>query len=476
MDEQMKMFEEYARLLLEEAQAPGAAIGVARGGKLLYQKTFGYRNREEQLPLSLDTVFGIASITKSFTCVAIMQLQEAGKLSVHDPVIRYLPEFRTGDDELTKRITIHHFMTHTPGMAPMPYLDGAMKRSMEQDPAIIGTEAEEELKTVPYLDTYEEVLQAIAGFEGKPLSEPGEAFSYNNDAYGLLGAIIERTSGQTYEQYVKQHILQPLGMQRTVFAVEELADKDDVTVLYTNKKVDGNNEVIAAPYWHDAPAMRAAGFLKSTVNDLLRYLQIFRPDAENNRANILSSDSIRQMLAPHARCDGHRSYGYGLMVSPAFPEGLMLEHGGSLKGISSHIFSVPSMELTGVVLANLDGVSVRELVVALLNTLAQRLPAAPLYTYAPYELASEQLSEYIGSYRSAEWLNTVIEEREGKLQLLVDGLAYPLTPVDKDSFVFKRRDSTVWIDFFRDREGKVVRMSYALRQLTKASDKAEGEK
>ncbi|TGV05104.1 class A beta-lactamase-related serine hydrolase, partial [Mesorhizobium sp. M00.F.Ca.ET.186.01.1.1] len=243
------MFEEYARLLLEEAQAPGAAIGVARGGKLLYQKTFGYRNREEQLPLSLDTVFGIASITKSFTCVAIMQLQEAGKLSVHDPVIRYLPEFRTGDDELTKRITIHHFMTHTPGMAPMPYLDGAMKRSMEQDPAIIGTEAEEELKTVPYLDTYEEVLQAIAGFEGKPLSEPGEAFSYNNDAYGLLGAIIERTSGQTYEQYVKQHILQPLGMQRTVFDVEELADKDDVTVLYTNKKVDGNNEVIAAPYW-----------------------------------------------------------------------------------------------------------------------------------------------------------------------------------------------------------------------------------
>lgn len=234
--------------------------------------------------------------------------------------------------------------------------------------------------------------------------------------------------------------------------------------------------MIAAPYWHDAPAMRAAGFLKSTVNDLLRYLQIFRPDAEGNRANILSSDSIRQMLAPYARCDGHRSYGYGLMVSPAFPEGLMLEHGGSLKGISSHIFSVPSMELTGVVLANLDGVSVRELVVALLNTLAQRPPAAPLYTYAPYELASEQLSEYVGSYRSAEWLNTVIEEREGKLQLLVDGLAYPLTPVDKDSFVFKRRDSTVWIDFFRDQAGKVVRMSYALRQLTKASDKAEGEK
>ncbi|WHX29640.1 serine hydrolase domain-containing protein [Brevibacillus agri] len=177
---------------MAEANAPGAAIGVARGGKLLYQKTFGYRDRENGLPLSADTVFGIASITKSFTCVAIMQLQEAGKLSVHDPVVKYLPEFRAGDEELTKRITIHHFMTHTPGMAPLPFLDKAMKRSMEQDPAIAGTEAEEELKKLPYLDTYEEVLQAIAAFDAKPLGEPGEVFSYNNDAYGLLGAIIER--------------------------------------------------------------------------------------------------------------------------------------------------------------------------------------------------------------------------------------------------------------------------------------------
>lgn len=371
-----KSFEEYAEQLLAEANAPGAAIGVARGGKLLYQKTFGYRDRENGLPLSADTVFGIASITKSFTCVAIMQLQEAGKLSVHDPVVKYLPELRAGDEELTKRITIHHFMTHTPGMAPLPFLDKAMKRSMEQDPAIAGTEAEEELKKLPYLDTYEEVLQAIAAFDAKPLGEPGEVFSYNNDAYGLLGAIIERVSGQTYEQYVTKHILQPLGMQRTVFDVEALADKDDVTILYTNKKLDGENQVIAAPHWHDAPAMRAAGFLKSTVNDLLAYLEVFRTNGEG---------------------------------------------------------------------------------------------VAPMYTYAPYELADEQLSEYAGRYESNEWLNTVIAKRDGQLYLEVDGLVYPLLPVAKDSFIFRRRDSIVWIDFFRDREGEVARMSYALRQLTKAS-------
>ncbi|MCE0453224.1 serine hydrolase [Brevibacillus sp. AF8] len=467
-----EQFQAYAQQLLDEANAPGAAIAVAREGELLYEGTFGFRDREQQQPLSLDTVFGIASITKSFTCVAIMQLQEAGKLSVHDPVVKYLPEFRAGDHELTARMTIHHFMTHTPGIAPMPYLDGAMRRSMENDPAVIGTKAEEELKTVPYLDTYEEVMEAIAGFEGKPLSEPGGAFSYNNDAYGLLGAIIERVSNQTYEQYMATHILQPLGMNRTVFSVDELADQADVTILYTNKKIDDENQIIAAPIWHDAPPMRAAGFLKSTVNDLLAYLEVFRLGATGNPTTILSADSVRQMLTPFARVDGHRSYGYGLMVSPAFPDGLLVEHGGSLKGISSHIFSVPAQGITGVILVNLDGVSVRELVLGFLNSYFARSAGAPVYAYDPYEVTDEQLSLYEGRYSSQEWVSASIAKSEGKLFLEVDGLSFPLIPVQKDSFIFQKRDSIPWIEFFGDEDGQIARMSYGLRQLTRESTKS----
>ncbi|MGG4442989.1 serine hydrolase domain-containing protein [Brevibacillus fortis] len=468
-----EQFKTYAQQLLDEAKVPGAAIAFARNGELLYEGTFGFRDREQHLPLSLDTVFGIASITKSFTCVAIMQLHEAGKLSVHDPVVKHLPEFRAGDYELTARMTIHHFMTHTPGIAPMPYLDGAMRRSMENDPAVIGTKAEEELKTVPYLDTYEEVMEAIAGFKEKPLSEPGGAFSYNNDAYGLLGAIVERVSNQTYEDYVATHILQPLGMDRTVFSVDELADKDDVTILYTNKKIDDENQIIAAPIWHDAPAMRAAGFLKSTVNDLLTYLEVFRLGATGDPTPILSADSVRQMLTPFARVDGHRSYGYGLMVSSGFPDGLLVEHGGSLKGISSHIFSIPDQGITGVILVNLDGVSVRELVLGFLNSYFARLAGAPLYDYDPYELADEELSLYEGHYSSQEWVSASIVKSEGKLVLEVDGLSYPLIPVQKDSFVFKKRDAIPWIEFFRDEDGQVVRMSYGLRQLTRESAKLQ---
>lgn len=475
MSQWIPAFEEFAKTLLGGAKAPGTAIGVMRDGEWLYQGTFGHRDREQGLPLSMDTVFGIASVTKSFTCVAIMQLQEAGKLSVHDPVVTYLPELTIGDEAWRQKMTIHHFMTHTPGMPPLPFLDGAMKRSMEQDPAIHGTESELELQKLSYLDTYEDVLSAISGFEGKPLGEPGEVFSYNNDAYGLLGAIIERVSGQSYESYVTEHILQPLGMSRTVFHVEDLDDQEDVTILYTNKKIEGVDEVIAAPLWHDAPAMRAAGFLKSTVRDLLRYLEIFCASPQTQRAQILSPESIQQMKGAHARCDGYRSYGYGLMISPAFPDGLLIEHGGSLKGISSHIFALPDTGLTGVVLTNLDGVSVRELVMGLLHSIASREAAALVYPIESIELTEDQQADYAGRFESQEWLNATISQKEGRLHLEVDGVSYPLIPVEKDSFVYKRGNSIVWIDFFRSAAGEVERMSYALRQLQKVKAKAAVE-
>jgi len=466
MQQWTEAFEDFAKKLMEESEVPGAVIAVARDGEWIYQKSFGVRDQEQQLPLSMDTVFGIASVTKSFTCAAIMQLQEAGKLSVTDPVVRYLPEFRFLDDEMTNAITIEHFMAHTPGMPPLPYLDGAMKRSLEQDPAILGTEAEEELKTVPYLDTYEEVLDAIGKWEGTALGAPGTAFSYNNDGYGLLGAIIERVSNMSYEQYLTEHILDPLGMTRTVFAVEDLADSEDVTTLYTRKKIDGNEQVIAAPLWHDAPAMRACGFLKSTARDLMAYLEMFRTGGEAP-AGVLSRASIQQMTAPHARCDGYRSYGYGLMISPAFPGGALIEHGGSLKGISSHVFVQPQTGLSGVVLCNVDGVPVRDLVLGVLNTISNRPADALIYPIEKMELPGERLGEYVGLYKSQEWMKAEIVSKENELYLEEDGKSYPLIPVGADSFVFRRGRSASWIDFFRSDEGIVERMSYSLRQLTK---------
>ena len=468
MSKWVEQFETYANTWLTEANVPGAAIAVAQDGKLVYSGTFGFRDREQQLPVTLDTVFGIASVTKSFTCAAIMKLQETGKLSVHDPVSRHLPEFRYFQEEWSNGITLHHLMTNTSGMPPLPFLSGAMKRSMEQDPIVAGSEEEEELRNVPYLDTYEELLEAIAAYEGPPLASPGGAFSYCNDGFGLLGAIIERVSGQPYEQYLTDHILKPLGMTRTVFHVEQLEDRGNTTTLYKRMKGNGGEQVIAAPFWRDAPAMRACGFLKSTARDLLAYLELYRTQDEG-KENVLSANSIRQMTRPHVRVDGYRSYGYGLMVSPAFPDGVLIEHSGSLKGVSSHVFALPEKGLTGVVLTNVDGVTSRELVAGILNIIAGREPDALFYPIVPIELTPGQQREYVGIYDSDEWIRLEIESRDGGLFVTADGNTFPLIPVEKDSFVFRRGKSVVWIDFFRSPEGRVERVSYALRQLRKTA-------
>ena len=175
---------------------------------------------------------GIGSVTKCFTCVAIMQLQEAGKLSVHDPISKYLPEFKTPNEEYTKKMTIHHFMTHTAGFPPLPTLHAALHRSILNDPKIEGVEgeldsaketalaevdsaeknAETKAPEPQPLDTHEEMIDYLSNFDYELIGEPGTEFSYSNDGYSLLGTIIERVTGQTYEDYTKENILVPAGM------------------------------------------------------------------------------------------------------------------------------------------------------------------------------------------------------------------------------------------------------------------------
>lgn len=122
--------------MLKKYKVPGFALGLAKDGELCYGKEFEFRDVETKLPLSPDTVFGVGSITKAFTSVAILQLQEKGKLSVNECVTNYLPEFKTANEAQTKQITIHHILTHSSGLLPLATLLGAMKESIEKEPKL----------------------------------------------------------------------------------------------------------------------------------------------------------------------------------------------------------------------------------------------------------------------------------------------------------------------------------------------------
>ncbi|WP_252312328.1 serine hydrolase [Sinobaca sp. H24] len=211
-----RKFNEFADSTVEQHKIPGTMIAIQKDGVDTFKKGFGYRDVDQKREVTSQTVFGIGSITKSMTCTAILQLQEAGKLSVHDPVLTYLPEFQTPNPAKTKQMTIHHFMTHSSGIPPLPTLFYANKNSIEAE----GSKEQYEAMGIKWdengsIDTNEELLAFLAAQDYDLLGEPGQYMSYSNDAYSLLGIIIERVSGQTYADYLIEHLFKPLGMKNT---------------------------------------------------------------------------------------------------------------------------------------------------------------------------------------------------------------------------------------------------------------------
>ncbi|WP_456277548.1 serine hydrolase [Bacillus sp. AK128] len=464
----MNAFEVHAKALIEKYQIPGTAIGFAHNGEKIYEKGFGYRNVNQQLPVTMDTVFGIASVTKSFTCMAIMQLQEQGKLSVHDPVVKYLPEFSTPTHS-TNKMTIHHFMTHSAGLPPLPSLIYAKKRSLDQDPSANdypGLNINKD-DTQPPIDTYEQLMEFIAGLEFDLLGEPGTEFSYSNDCYALLGTIVQRVSGISFEQFVKEYILDPCGMEQTCFEIEELQDYENITSLYAARKIEGGMEVYEAPVWWESPSMRGAGALKSTVNDMLKYAEIIRNNGRVGDKQIISAETVKQMTTPYIECSPGRYYGYGFMITPNYHGATLVDHGGNLKAIASQLCIIPERGITGMILTNLAGVPATTIMSGALNDLEERPVDALPFPTEKHELSQEQLSDYVGTYTSNEGMGLSITVQEGELDLNVQGISFPITCVGEDLFLAVVKDQTELIRFVRNPEGQIERIAYHMRQFPK---------
>ena len=464
---QMKSFEEFTEELISKHQIPGVGIGFAHNGTAVYEKGFGYRNVEKQLPVTMDTVFGIASVTKSFTCAAIMQLQEDGKLNVHDPVVKYLPEFST-PSEKTGEMTIHHFMTHTAGLPPLPSLIYANKRSLEADPSVDdypGLDIKD--KDQEPIDTYEQLMRYIGGLDFELLGDPGTEYSYSNDAYALLGAIIERVSGINYERYVKEYILEPAGMINSCSLIEELDDSADITSLYAVKKTDDGDVVYEAPVWWDSPAMRPAGYLKSTIRDMLNYAEIFRNKGMVADKQILSPESVQQMIFPHFEISPGRYYGYGFMVTPDYHGATLVEHGGNLKAIASQLCIIPEKGITGMILTNLAGVPATAIMSGALNGIEGRAVDANHFNFEDYPILLEKLMEYEGTYTSNEGMSLSGIINNGILEFTMKGITFPFQSVGEDLFLATVNDQTEVVRFIRNTQGEITRMAYHHRQFPK---------
>lgn len=461
-------YEQSTTELLATHQVPGAAVGLAIDGKTVYTHGFGWANVEQQVPINQDTIFGIGSVTKSFTAVAILQLQEQGKLSVEDLVTKYLPEFRIGKQGAERAMTLHHFLTHTAGVPPLPTLNHAMARSYWAELDEMDPKQAEKVKGLQPIDTAEELLKFIADLDVQLLGNPGEHFSYSNDCWALLGAIIQRVSGMPYEDYVTKHILQPLGMERSLFNGEGLQHRDNVASLYASKKVDGQDQIYLSPNWTAAPSMTAAGFLKSTVRDMLRYMEIYRTGGVCEGARVLSQRSVDLITTPHAQVLPGQFYGYGLSVHGNYQGVSLVEHGGNVKGVSAYVSCVPEKGITGVTLTNLSSSPGGTLLLGAINSVLGLPIATRRYVYRDFSCSPAKLQSYVGSYVSAEGAAVQVSALPDGIELDVGGEKIKGRPVGIDTFAIMLKGMEMAVRFLRNARGEAWGLALGYRIIPKA--------
>ncbi|MFF0826410.1 serine hydrolase domain-containing protein [Brevibacillus sp. NPDC003359] len=469
-------FEKYAQKWIAKGQVPGVCMGLAKEGQIFYNNGFGFRDVERQLGVTIDTVFGIGSITKSFTCVAVMQLQEAGKLSVHDPVVKYLPEFRLNNLDVGQ-ITIHHFMTNTSGIPPLPTFFASVMRSLEvneaEDHPFLQNQTDD---TVP-IDTYEDLMSVISTLDLELLGPSGTEFSYSNDCYSLLGAIITRVSGKSYEAYVKEHIIDPMGMKHTSFFLEELNGYENITNLYIMRDRGDHKEVIPSPNWWDTPASRAAGFLKSTVRDMLRYTDMFcKGGLTSGGKRILTPESVQQMMTPYFPTDmvPGQFYGYGLVITSDYYGKKLVEHSGGIKGVTAQMCFFPETGLAGVALSNLELSPVLAVMSGALNSLENRPPESSHLDSIDDFLSEEAMHQFVGDYQSSEFGTLPIRLENGQLVLSFLGENYVMRPFAEDIFVVRAFGTDFSARFIRVGNNEIARMAFAGRQFILDDKKTSG--
>lgn len=304
----------YFNQLTEEGSFSGAVL-VAREGKILLQEGFGIADYETGRFNKAGTVYPIASMTKAFTALAIMMLEERGFLNVYDPVVDYVPEFPHGDS-----ITLHHLLRMTSGL----YL-------FVSNP-LVG-------ENMSKYHTPEDLLDY---FMYEPLRyEAGTQWGYCNSDYMLLGVIIERVSGMSYREFLKANILDPLKMKDSSYDPDEVDySAKEMAVGYNDLLTD---PPVVAPYLHPTVTF-SAGAIYSTVKDIYRWDQALYTD------QLVSQESLERIFTP-----GLGDYGYGWYIDHLEVNGHMHKHTwhwGSYWGYYGYISRLVDDGVTVILLLN----------------------------------------------------------------------------------------------------------------------------
>jgi len=412
-------FEEYASSEVNAGRFSGAIL-IARDGKVLMSKAYGLANIENDVPNTPQTKFRIGSLTKQFTAMTILILQERQKLNVQDSICKYLPQC----PETWQPITIHHLLTHTSGLPNYMYTVNL---------------TEEERAYSPLTRDIERLRKGSLEFA------PGTKFNYCNSGYVLLGHIIEKVSSKSYGDFVRDNIFEPLKMVNTGY---------DYNGLILKHRAEGyslrGDTLITAPFV-DMSVPFAAGGLYSTVEDLYLWDQALYTE------KLISKKSLEMMFTPFKK-----QYGYGWFIDEQFKR-LRISHGGRIEGYMNSIERFPQEKLTVIVMGNRDTVAAGR-VSRNLAAIAFGMTLSSSPVRQAIKVDTSVYDAYLGQYEVVRNLIVTVTREETKLLAQATGYSkVEFFPESEIEFFAKQLDAQIM--FVGDDSGKITHARITLNGL-----------
>jgi CubicO group peptidase (beta-lactamase class C family) len=439
--QRLQGFDDYMAKTLKDWNAPGVGVGIVVNDKLVFAKGYGYRDYEKKLPYTPRTMSPIASNTKLFTAVAAGMLVEEGKLTWDTPVRDSVPAIRFYNDQLNNSVTLHDMLSHRTGITRHDTIwyksDFTRKELFER---LVYLEPEEPMRTT---------------------------FLYNNLMFAAVGYLIQLQSGRTWEQFVKERILDPLGMNSTSYSIADMLKQPEFGVGYTERR--DSFEIYRIPYYEDIAGVAPCGAIVSNIEDMSHWLIALMNDGKYNGKQVLPPEVLKATLQPAIALPnvGLETRGWTEILNAAYGMGretasyrghLMTMHGGDLPGFHTQVSFMPQDHIGVIVfeignhsqpLYNIVSYNVYERLLGIDLTpwserqLKIRLENKKADTEArtkanegrvPNTQASHPLQDYSGAYENPAYGVMNIGLKDNQLQFDFHKMKFPMTRFHYDRF------------------------------------------
>ncbi len=464
-----KEVDEYILKLMKDWNIPGTSIAIVKDSNLVFSKGYGFADLELKKPATANTIYGIASCSKAFTTCALGILVDQQKLDWNKPVNYYMPEFILNDPYITANINAVDLVTHRSGYPSHDFLWYSSSYNRK-----------ELIKRMRYLD-YSKSFRSY--------------FQYNNLMYMAAGELVEKISGKTWEEFVKESIFTPLEMKNSNFSVKDLDKYEDVASAYRIEK----GKLLKIDHYN-ADNLGGAGAINSSVNEMANWLVMHLNKGQFKGKKIINDNTLAFIQKPATTVHTpikydelfYSSYALGWYVT-AYRGNMMLRHAGALDGVSTLTTFMPQKGYGVIVIANMDYASSFTMAATLylydkLNNMepvnwnerylkekddddkkAKETEEEELKNLVKGTSPTHKLADYTGTYTNMPYGDVKIEEINGILNLTYNSVSANLIHHVYDTFKIDNEYMFGYmkISFVLDNEGKIKSVLLPLESRVK---------